>query len=140
MFVSSTVSSYSRSFRFSGEDRGAREVEATDSARDERPSLSAGVAERPRDIKFGRDAGGRIVEVVRLTCGGPGRGRPDMTDYVYAVVSEPAVSIYVVWRSVLMVHNNSGIIVYALKDAGIILGSCYWELGPHHHEQPSTIP
>jgi len=96
MFVSSTVSSYSRSFRFNGDDRGAREVEATDSARDERPSLSAGVAERPRDIRFGRDAGGRIVEVVRLTCGGPGRGRPDMAGYVYAVVSEPAVSNYVV--------------------------------------------
>src|SRR5689334_5609369 len=65
LILVSSPSSNSRSLRFSGEERGAR-VEATDSARDERPS-SAGVAERPRDIRFGRDIGGRIVEVVRLT-------------------------------------------------------------------------
>jgi hypothetical protein len=77
IFVSSP-SSNSRSLRFRGDDRGPL-VDATDSARDERPS-SAGVAERPRDIRLGRDIGGRIVEVVRLTGGGPGRGRPDMAE------------------------------------------------------------
>jgi hypothetical protein len=131
ILVSSPTSSYSRSFRFSGEDRGALEVDATDSARDERPSLNAGVAERPRDNKFGREAGGRIVEVVRLTCGGPGRGRPDMADYVYAVVREPVVSSYVVLCSVLMEHNNCLVIVYALTHAGTIPGRCSLELGPH---------
>jgi hypothetical protein len=59
-------------------DRGALAEEATDSARDWRPS-SAGVAERPRDSRFGRAAGGRRVDVVvRLVGGIPGRGRPDM--------------------------------------------------------------
>jgi hypothetical protein len=82
MLVSSPSISKSRSFRFRGEDRGALD-EATDSAREERPSV-AGVAERPRDIKFGRDIGGRIVDVVRLACGGPGRGRPDMASCMYA--------------------------------------------------------
>jgi hypothetical protein len=87
ILVSSPPScSNSRSLRFSGDDRAALEVEATDSARDERPSLSAGVAERPRDSKFGRDIGGRIEEVVRLTCGAPGRGRPDMANGRYVVL------------------------------------------------------
>jgi hypothetical protein len=78
ILVSSPSASNSRSFRLRGEDRGAL-WEATDSARDERPSM-AGVAERPRESKFGRDMGGRIVEVVRLTCGSPGRGSPDMAN------------------------------------------------------------
>lgn len=58
-------------------------VEATDSARDVRPS-SMGVAERPRIRLFVavRDAGGRIEEVVRLVAAGaPGLGRPDMSKY-----------------------------------------------------------
>lgn len=76
MLVSSPSASNSLSFRFSGDDRGALE-EATDSARDVRPSI-AGVAERPRPSNgFGREVGGRIEVVVRLT-GGPGRGSPDM--------------------------------------------------------------
>jgi hypothetical protein len=82
MLVSSPSVSNSRSFRFRGEDRGALD-EATDSARDERPSM-AGVAERPRESKLGRDIGGRMVEVVRLTGGWPGRGRPDMANPKYA--------------------------------------------------------
>jgi hypothetical protein len=85
MLVSSPSVSKSRSFRFSGEDRGARD-EATESARDVRPS-SAGVAERPRESRFGRDIGGRIVDTVRFTCcGAPGRGRPDMLEAWYVWV------------------------------------------------------
>lgn len=40
-----------------------------------------GVAERPRIKLFVacREAGGRIVDVVRLTAGAPGLGRPDMS-------------------------------------------------------------
>lgn len=81
MFVSCPPSSKSVAFLLSGDERGVPLVlfEATDSARDERPS-SMGVAERPRRrlLVACRDAGGRIVEVVRFTAGGPGRGRPDM--------------------------------------------------------------
>jgi hypothetical protein len=57
--------------------RGTRAEEATDSARDWRPSI-AGVADRPRDSKFGRAAGGRMLDVVVRFTGAPGRGRPDM--------------------------------------------------------------
>lgn len=76
ILVSSSSCSNSRSFRLRGDDLGALD-EATDSARDVRPSM-AGVAERPRDKRLGRDAGGRIVDVVRLVGGIPGRGRPDI--------------------------------------------------------------
>lgn len=87
MFVSCSASSNSRSFLLSGDERGVPLTleDATDSARDVRPEASrAGVAERPRRRLFvaGRDAGGRIVDVVRLTAGGPGLGRPDMSRYV----------------------------------------------------------
>lgn len=94
MLVSSPSVSKSRSLRFSGEDRGARE-EATESARDVRPS-SAGVAERPRESRFGRDIGGRMVDTVRFTCcGAPGRGRPDILAAV-RVWSEKFVVVDVV--------------------------------------------
>ena len=80
MLVSSPSVSKSLSLRLRGEDRGALD-EATDSAREERPSM-AGVAERPRAMnEVGRVAGGRIEDVVRLTCGGPGRGRPDILSF-----------------------------------------------------------
>ena len=67
----------------SGDERGVPFVlvEATDSARDVRPS-SIGVAERPRMRLFVavRDAGGRIEEVVRFAvAGAPGLGSPDMS-------------------------------------------------------------
>lgn len=82
MFVSCPASSKSVAFLLSGDERGVPLVlvEATDSAREVRPS-SMGVAERPRSRLFVacRDAGGRMVDVVRFTAGGPGRGRPDMS-------------------------------------------------------------
>lgn len=69
----------------SGDERGVPRVlvEATDSARDVRPS-SMGVAERPRRrlLVPVREAGGRIDDVVRFTAGAPGLGRPDMSKYV----------------------------------------------------------
>lgn len=86
MFVSCPASSKSTAFLLSGDERGVPlvlVVEATDSARDVRPS-SMGVAERPRMRLLGpwRDAGGRIVDVVRFTAAGtPGLGRPDMLRY-----------------------------------------------------------
>jgi hypothetical protein len=84
----------------------------------------AGVAERPRDMRLGRAAGGRIDDVVRLAGGIPGRGRPDMAkSRVVLGGIEPVVSDGS--QSVFMQHNKSGIIVYALADAGTISpGSC----------------
>jgi hypothetical protein len=101
MLVSSWSCSNSRSFRLRGEDRGARD-EATDSARDVRPSM-AGVAERPRDMRLGRAAGGRIEDVVRLAGGIPGRGRPDM--------AKSRVVFWVVWNLLLVMATR----VYAAQ-------------------------
>lgn len=84
MLVSCPASSKSAAFLLSGDERGVPlvlVVEATDSARDVRPS-SMGVAERPRIRLFVvvREAGGRIDEVVRFAAAGaPGLGRPDMS-------------------------------------------------------------
>jgi hypothetical protein len=119
IFVSSLSVSNSRSLRLSGDDRGALE-EATDSARDVRPS-SMGVAERPRDERCGRDIGGRIVDTVRLTCGGPGRGSPDMAASCVRGRGKAGGSD-VGLRSVFMPRNNSGTIVYLWRanDAGTI--------------------
>src|SRR5690242_17459390 len=83
MLVSWPASSKSAAFLLSGDERGVPFVlvEATDSARDVRPS-SIGVAERPQIRLFVavRDAGGRIEEVVRFAvAGAPGLGSPDMS-------------------------------------------------------------
>jgi hypothetical protein len=83
MLVSEPPSSKSAAFRFNGDERGVPLVlvEATDSARDVRPS-SMGVADRPRMRLFvaWRDAGGRMEVVVRfVAAGAPGLGRPDMS-------------------------------------------------------------
>jgi hypothetical protein len=99
MLVSSPSASNSRSLRFSGDDRGPLE-DATDSARDVRPPSRAGVAERPRERRFGRDIGGRIVDTVRLTCGGcPGRGRPDMLAAVLVCLGKKTVGLLAMWCS-----------------------------------------
>ena len=83
MLVSEPPSSKSTAFLFNGDERGVPLVlvEATDSARDVRPS-SMGVADRPRMRLFvaWRDAGGRMEVVVRfVAAGAPGLGRPDMS-------------------------------------------------------------
>lgn len=106
ILVSDPASSKSVAFLLSGDERGVPLVlvEATDSARDVRPS-NMGVADRPRIrlLAAWRAAGGRMEEVVRLVAAGaPGLGRPDMSCLLAVVV---LAKLATVMASVLM-HVN----------------------------------